>query len=25
MVSARARFRADTVRERSNVVMRRWP
>ena len=25
MVSARARFRADTVRERSNVVMVRWP
>jgi hypothetical protein len=25
MVSARARFRADTVQERSNVVMRRWP
>lgn len=25
MVSARARARADTVRERSNVVMVRWP
>lgn len=25
MVSARARFHADTVRERSNVVMLRWP
>ena len=25
MVSARARFQADTVRERSNVVMVRWP
>lgn len=25
MVSARARFRADTVRERSNIVMMRWP
>lgn len=25
MVSARARFRADTVAERSNVVMVRWP
>jgi hypothetical protein len=25
MVSARARFRADTVAERSNVVWLRWP
>jgi hypothetical protein len=25
MVSARARFRADTVRERSNIVMVQWP